>query len=98
MKKTQNKRERRNFLSESLPSSDSGSEYQDHDGSEDDLLNLGTKSSTSDCDVGSDSSRSLIDEVEDLQTPNITNTDTVEAISHSFYQYLISADCGNKDP
>ena len=48
--------------------------------------------------MGSDSSRSLIDEVEDLQTPNITNTDTVEAILHSFYQYLISADCGNKDP
>ena len=46
-----------------LPCSDSGSEYQDHDGSKDDLLNLGTNSSTSDCDVGSDSSRSLIDDL-----------------------------------
>ena len=48
------------------------------------MLNFGTKSSTSDCDVGSDSSRSLIDEVKDLQTPNIMNTDTVKAIFDSF--------------
>ena len=85
------------ILSNPFPESDSGSEFHETNHESDDLVDSDTNSFSNDEDVESASSRSLIDEVKDLQTPHIMNNYTVDAILDSFYQYLISADCGNKD-
>ena len=73
------------FLSDPFPDLDLGSEYHEKDNESDDL-DSGANSSSNVDNMESASDIALIDEVEDLQTPQIMNNHTVDDILDSFYQ------------
>ena len=78
-----------------MPSSDSGSSY----GPDSEWDDIAGSTSSSEYNALSDgNSEHLPDEIGTLQEYYLTNEKTIEGMLEQFYKYLVSADCGNKDP